>query len=241
MNYIAHLNKVLNLFVQDFNLNPSHISLYMALFREWNFHRFSEKFMVQRKEVMNAAKIGSSSTYHKCITDLHDFRYLNYKPSKNPHKGSVVQMFRFKSCTGPKMEHNNSAGVLDSELYSPKNVLEAERYSPKNVSEAERYSPINVPVTIYKLENNKNIKQLKEIEVINFFKEKGQIPSEAFRFFRYYEKKQWMTKNKERITDWRSLAENWILNDYKINTGKKSSYFNDHLKTNKNKNYGEPL
>ena len=40
MNYIRHLQLVYQQFMEDERLNPSHISLYMAIFQEWNSARF---------------------------------------------------------------------------------------------------------------------------------------------------------------------------------------------------------
>lgn len=221
MNYIAHLNKVLNLFVKDLNLNPTHISLYMALFREWNSSMFSQKFMIKRKLLMSAAKIGSKSTYHRCINDLHNFQYIIYNPSKNPHNGSEVQMAKFKSSTVPKEGQQTHKDVLDT----------------------GHYSPTTVPVTIYKHINDKERRPLNELEVIKLFKEKGQIPAQALKFFRHYESKHWMTSKKEFIKDWKSLAETWILNDNMNGKGigKHSPYFKDRLQTIRHKNYDEPL
>ena len=219
MNYIAHLNKVLNLFVKDLNLNPTHISLYMALFREWNSNRFSQKFKVQRKLIMNAAKIGSNSTYHRCINDLHNSRYIIYNPSKNPHRGTEIQMAKFQLCTAPQ-------------TVPP---------SPRDVLDMGPYSSNKVPVTIYKHINEKEGRPFNELEVIKFFKERGQIPAQGLKFFRYYESNRWMTSKKELIKDWKSLAETWILNESRKGNGKNPHYFKDHLQTTKFKNYDEPL
>ncbi|SFU78025.1 hypothetical protein SAMN05216480_12513 [Pustulibacterium marinum] len=95
VNYIHHLNEVLELFSRDGRLNPSHVSLYMALFRFWNLNYFRPSFFIQREEVMVLAKLGSKSTYHRCLTDLSNWSYILYEPSHNPFKGSRVYMFEF--------------------------------------------------------------------------------------------------------------------------------------------------
>lgn len=61
MNYIKHLNAVFQQFSMDSRLNPTHISLYVALFQFWNIHRFPEVFYINREEVMVMAKIGSKA------------------------------------------------------------------------------------------------------------------------------------------------------------------------------------
>ena len=95
INYIKHLNGVLALFAKDNRLNPSHISLYLALFQIWNDYHFKESFYINRAEVMDLSKLGSKTTYHKCIKELSHWKYVLYVPSHNPFRGSKVRMFNF--------------------------------------------------------------------------------------------------------------------------------------------------
>ncbi|WP_339917146.1 hypothetical protein [Yeosuana marina] len=95
MNYIKHLNGVLERFSKDNRLNPSHISLYMALFQIWNNYHFKPGFYINRAEVMDLSKLGSKTTYHRCIKELSDWSYLFYSPSHNPFRGSQIKMFIF--------------------------------------------------------------------------------------------------------------------------------------------------
>ena len=84
MNYIKHLNGVFLQFSRDNRLNPTHISLYVGLFQLWNNYHFRESFHIDREEVMAYAKIGSKSTYYRCLKELHLCEYLFYTPSHNP-------------------------------------------------------------------------------------------------------------------------------------------------------------
>lgn len=95
INYIKHLNEVFIQFSKDSRLNPTHISLYVALFQIWNNNRFVEEFYVNREEVMSFSKIGSNTTYHRCIKELDTWKYLMYTPSHNPFRGSRIKMFNF--------------------------------------------------------------------------------------------------------------------------------------------------
>ncbi|TVZ26074.1 hypothetical protein JM83_1020 [Gillisia sp. Hel_I_86] len=92
MNYIKLLNAAFEKFYFDDRLNPTHISLYMALFQEWNSSRFADEFYVNRRDLMMASKIGSKSTYHRCVTELDSWNYLFYFPSNNPYKGSNTNL-----------------------------------------------------------------------------------------------------------------------------------------------------
>lgn len=87
-------------FSKDSRLNPTHISLYVALFQLWNNSFFKEEFYINREEVMDFSKIGSKSTYHRCIKELSHWNYILYTPSHNPFKGSRIKMFDFGTSYG---------------------------------------------------------------------------------------------------------------------------------------------
>ncbi|MHA7943591.1 hypothetical protein ACJOV8_011010 [Formosa sp. 3Alg 14/1] len=104
INYIKHLNAVFVLFSKDNRLNPTHISLYIALFHLWNMYHFPMEFYINRQEVMALAKIGSKSTYHRSIKALSHWEYLLYNPSKNKFKGSQIMMFQFGTSSGQEVD-----------------------------------------------------------------------------------------------------------------------------------------
>ena len=104
INYIKHLNAVFEHFSKDNRLNPTHISLYVALFQLWNSNFFRQEFYINREEVMEYAKIGSKSTYHKCLKELSHWNYILYIPSHNPFKGSRIKMFDFGTSAGQAVD-----------------------------------------------------------------------------------------------------------------------------------------
>ena len=96
MNYIKHhLTGFFDRIIQDENLNPTHISLYITLFQYWNINHFQNPISITREEVMRISKICSTATYHKCIRELNEKGYIKYEPSFNPFKGSMVILFNF--------------------------------------------------------------------------------------------------------------------------------------------------
>ena len=97
MNYIRHLTGFYEKIGHENRLNPSHISLYHALFQFWNANRFRNPISISRNEMMSVSKIAAKATYHKCIKELHDWGYIQYIPSFNPLKGSLVHLFSFDS------------------------------------------------------------------------------------------------------------------------------------------------
>ena len=46
--------------------------------------------------MMRLSKISALGTYHKCIKQLQDFGYIEYLPSFNPYKGSLVNLHNFE-------------------------------------------------------------------------------------------------------------------------------------------------
>jgi hypothetical protein len=100
MNYISQLTAAIDRLSEDLELNPSHVSLYLALFYQWNLNRFKNPISISRSDVMKVSKIGSKTTYHKCLTDLHAKGFLVYHPSHNPLRGSLIDMTIFGTSTG---------------------------------------------------------------------------------------------------------------------------------------------
>ena len=239
MNYIKLLNAAFEKFYFDDRLNPTHISLFMALFQEWNSSRFADEFYVNRRDLMLASKIGSKSTYHRCVTDLDSWHYLSYFPSNNPYKGSKIKMAIIGTGDEPVMGR-----------YNP--ILEhlAEQYHPINGQALDPHRPISGQALVSTINNTKqenNIKQPKGWQaVIDFFIEKSFNADEGKKFFEHYETRNWQTSDGKEIRDWRALATNWMdrteLFDEENKLNKKqASQIKDNLRTNKNKDYGQPL
>jgi hypothetical protein len=223
MNYIKHLNGVFLQFSKDNRLNPTHISLYIGLFQLWNYTRFAEEFYINREEVMKISKIGSNTTYHRCIKELSHWKYILYSPSHNPYKGSKVKLFNFST--------------------SDKQGL----YLEYPINEQALVSNINI-----NKHNINNNKPLYKKEIFNFFKKRNWTEKEFEKFFNYYESIGWK-KGHNPIENWQAAAESWMLktSDFKIQKRAKSknnvnsdlplNHFQDNLHVNQNKNYDEPL
>ena len=216
MNYIKHLNAVFMQFSKDSRLNPTHISLYIALFQIWNYNRFPDVFYVNREQVMKFAKVGSKSTYHRCVKELDFYKYIVYIPSHNPFKGSRIKMAIFGTSSGQ---------VVDS--YSPICGQAVVPYINNNKHKTN----------INKLGQPKN-----EKEISNFFKKEKWPEVEAKKFFNHYQGIGWKVGGKTKIVDWQATARNWMIKAEEIKKTKKPPSQNwDNLHTNKNKNYNEPL
>ena len=250
MNYIKLLNAAFEKFYSDDRLNPTHISLYMALFQEWNSSRFAVEFYVNRRDLMMASKIGSKSTYHRCVTELDSWNYLFYFPSNNPYKGSKIKMAIIETSdetvTGqyhPELEHL-------AERYHPIREPVMGQHRPINEQVVDPHRPIGGQALVSTINNTKQVNTIKQPKgwqaVIDFFIEKGFNADEGKKFYEHYETRNWKTSDGKAIRDWRAVATNWMdrtelfAEENKPNF-KEASQIKDNLRTTKNKDYGQPL
>ena len=133
MNYIKHLTGFFEKVAIDKTLNPTHVSLYIALFQFWNCNRFKNPISITRDEMMRISKICSKATYHKCLKNLHSLGYINYEPSYNPFKGSHVYMFNF--CTSSEQAQNHSSsknGQVVGQAVVPSKTIETNKNTKQN-------------------------------------------------------------------------------------------------------------
>ncbi|MDV7188472.1 hypothetical protein R3X25_14360 [Lutibacter sp. TH_r2] len=224
MNYITHLNGVFHQFSKDARLNPTHISLYIALFQLWNYNRFPEEFYINREEIMKFSKIGSNTTYHRCIKELSHWKYILYKPSHNPFKGSKVRLFNFS--TSDKQDLYLDSTINGQALVS------------------------NININKHKVNFIKLEAIAKEKLIFEFFKKENYPKLEAEKFFNHYQGIGWKVGGKSKIVDWKATAKSWMLKagEMKLSFREQTSENNvpldhnqDNLHTNQNKNYNEPL
>ena len=215
MNYIKHLNAVFQKFYSDKKLNTTHVSLYMALFQFWNINRFPEEFYIDRQEIMQLSKIGSTATYHGCLKQMNTWKYLKYMPSHNPYKGSKIKMFNF----GTSSEQVVNEFETSTEQALIPNI--------KLIKQIENINKTKLP---------KN-----EFEVIDFFKKKKWPANEAQKFYNHYQGIGWKIGGKIKIEDWQATASNWMLKASEIETADAVPQKKDNLRTSKNKDYGQPL
>lgn len=92
INYIKHLNFWFEILKDNPAVRPTHISLYMALFQQWNSNHFAEFFIIYRADIMSISKIGSKTTYANCLKDMHDWGWIIYQPSQSKFGQSMVKI-----------------------------------------------------------------------------------------------------------------------------------------------------
>lgn len=182
MNYIKHLTGFFEKVALDRTLNPTHISLYIALFQFWNCNRFKNPISISRDEVMRISKISSKATYHKCLKNLHSLGYINYQPSYNPFRGSHVILFNFSEDLKPlpKSERKPKNEPLFEQVNEQ--ALNKSCTSSETGTEQAVVPSIN-NINNTNILNDKNVsnleKQAKNFEEINNSSDKIVIPSEV--------------------------------------------------------------
>lgn len=231
VNYIKHLQSVVEHINNDNRLSPWHISLYHALFHCWNDNRLENPVSINRNELMQLSKIGSMNTYTKTLKELSDWEYLRYEPSKNRWVGSKVYMYRFDT-SSDNSNDNTTVKSIDKTDELP--LITQVRPSLKSIKNSKE---------------NKGLKELKsktsfalpELEAIKeFFKTTNSTGSEAEKFFNHYESNGWLVGGKSKMKNWQAAARNWMLNSEKFQTLKKQPT-PGNLNVNQNKDYSVPL
>ena len=182
MNYIKHLTGFFEKVALDRTLNPTHISLYIALFQFWNCNRFKNPISISRDEVMRISKISSKATYHKCLKNLHSLGYINYEPSYNPFKGSHVILFNFSDDLKPvpkserKLKNEPHFEQVNEQALN-KSCTSSETSTEQAVVPSINY--INNTNLLNKKYISNLEKQAKNFEEINNSSDKIVIPSEV--------------------------------------------------------------
>jgi len=234
VNYISQLSAVMSKFAEDDRLNTAHVSLYVALFQFWNLNRFENPISLNRSEVMRVSKIGSKTTYHRCINELHDWGYLEYIPSRNPMKGSTINMYTFGTTTG------TSTGQVEA-ISSPKygqvvgqvlvpSINNINSTNNTNNCRGELHSPSKTTTRFVPPSMD---------EVIFFFSESNSNKLEAEKFFNHFQSNGWLIGGKTKMKDWKAAARSWMLRSHKFSTQTNQTL--QRLNANQNTKYDEPL
>ncbi len=239
MNYIRHLTGFYDKIQQDDRLNPTHISLYLALFQFWNLNHFQNPISISRNEMMRLSKISALGTYHKCIKQLQEFGYIEYMPSFNPYKGSLVNLYnlensevqnlnkkRIKKQTTSEQALNqhhikNETGIRqalipsinNTNIVNNKTIVDNEQTDIFNEENLEK--PVLAPSPLERV----GVRIPPEFsEVKLYFEEKDSTKLEAEKFFNHYESNGWLVGGKSKMKNWQAGARNWLLNSKKFNS-----------------------
>jgi hypothetical protein len=221
VNYIKHLQAIVDRFDQDDRLSPWHISLYYALFQSWNRSQFKNPVSINREDMMSASKIGSANTYTKTLKELDAWGYIHYEPSKNRWKGSKVYMYSSDNSS----DTSTDKSIEGTAVQEP---IKHERPSINNTNNKKPSKPIK------QKREKRNFSPPSIDEVNEFFFEEGSTNSEAENFHNYFESNGWLVGGKAKMKNWKAAARNWV---------KRSQNFSksNNLNTPSQSNYNTPL
>ncbi|MET4104745.1 hypothetical protein [Hymenobacter sp. UYP22] len=88
MNFILHTMAAHQQLSARPEARPHHVSLYWALFYQWNAARFATGLLLDHAALMQAARIGNERTYRATLYDLDTWGLLTYQPSQSRHEKS---------------------------------------------------------------------------------------------------------------------------------------------------------
>jgi hypothetical protein len=270
MNYIKHLTGFFNKIGDENKLNPTHISLYLALFQCWNVNRFKNPTGISREGIMKASKINSNATYHKCMKELQTLGFIEYLPTYNPHSSSNVNMINFSEepKNRPKSEqltHSNNEPVQKIALSKNNKAIEQvngqayiyNKQTYKNTVNIDKGTNPNFleneNLIFEEKKEEKSSAKKEEMKILNsilpsleltveYFIFQSSTETEANKFFNYYSSKGWLIGGKTKMRDWKAAARNWIMNQDKFKIKTPITQLMPHnLNIANNKNYAEPL
>ena len=192
MNYIKHLTGFFDRIILERDLNPTHISLYIALFQFWNINRFQNPISITRDEVMRISKICSKATYHKCMKELTSKGYIQYDPSFNPYRGSLVTLFNFSDDLKPVQKRESKTEISTPKFEQVVNKQQTgSKTSTGTSTEQALVSSINNTNITNKsnIENVSNLGELPQILKLEEIISKNNFTAEK-------EEKKWREKKK---------------------------------------------
>ena len=239
VNYIKHLENFFAKISLDDRLSTVHLGLYYSLFHQWNLAKFQNPISICRSELMKTSKVGSANTYTRCLRELNDWGYIDYQPSHNPSRGSLVNLYRFDTTT------DNSCDNSSDQSTDPTPVI-AVRPSINSINNKKQLNITNMDEVDSEIDQPTKSKRENFIspsldEVKAFFKEKNKTDLEAEKFFNHFESNGWLVGGKSKMKNWQAAARNWILNSEKFANSSKGPPKPGNLNVNQNKDYSVPL
>lgn len=81
-------------FSHDQRITVWHMAVVFAIIQLANTNESRAPIFISRKKIMQLAHIKSIVTYHKCISELQRFGYIQYDPSYHPELGSRVFLLK---------------------------------------------------------------------------------------------------------------------------------------------------
>lgn len=268
VNYIHHVESVMDSFKDDNRITPWHISLYFSLFHIWNNVRFKDEINIRRDELMTLSKIGSANTYTRCLKELHEWKYIKYTPSKSKFISSKVHMYRFDTTPNTSSDNttdtscdttsdntsvhhlrpfiNNNKPIENNNKHkSSRDVSHTSKpredvsHTPTTTRKGELHSPHTPIPPIPQGKTQKRFTPPSQEEIKIFFSENNSNNQESQKYYNHFQSNGWLVGGKTPMKDWKAAARNWILRAQGY--AEKANPTLQRLNVNQNNNYDEPL
>lgn len=76
----------------DGRIRPVHSAVFLTLYNLWLENDGKNPVPIRKKEVMEKAKITSPMTWHRTIIELDEYGYVDYQPTYNRTRVSMVSL-----------------------------------------------------------------------------------------------------------------------------------------------------
>jgi len=181
----------------------------------------------------------SKNTYHKCLKELHEAKYIYYHPSPSKFQAVRISIIRldkeeevqsqYKQLNlfdGRKIETDSVANLSHTSPNIKTDTVANLGHSYKPNINKQRETPIHkifernekihdAVNDMAVVPNLGHVPSMPEIE--NYFTEKKYPEEEAIKFFNHYKALHWKLQGKTPILDWQPLVEKWMQNAKKWN------------------------
>ena len=205
-NFIIHFNKCCEIFGNDDRFTISHLALYVSLFYHWNKKKFINNMPISRDDVMQIACMGSYTTYHRSLKDLHEWGYIEYTPSHHPNVPSRVTVYDIIAVYNPHDFDTTPDTTTVPDVIPSINSLN--NINSINKTKGDALAPVKKMDTSGSTRHSRPI-DLKE--AADYFREQKSTVREAEKFFNHYQANTWRLGGRTPIKDWHAAARNWIL------------------------------
>jgi hypothetical protein len=197
--------------------------------------------------------------------DLHNWGYIEYLPSHNPFKGSLVHLYIFettisniKGSTSPESKQavdqqlSNTESSYVHDLYPSINNSKSTNKTSAENTQSQKLNNSPFSENEEKCKRNPGLKtKRKKIAVkkeknfippsldniLSFFQNEKYAEKEGRKFYYHYEANGWKVSGKSPMKNWAAAAHSWMLKTEKFNLDQKP---NSKIIIN-SKNYDEPL
>ncbi|GAB3843795.1 hypothetical protein GCM10028822_00360 [Hymenobacter terrigena] len=114
VNYVHHTRAAHRKLLAEPACRPHHMSLYMALFHQWNNERFPKSLRIERPLLMQEARIGSKNTYSAALRELEAWGLIGYYPTRNSNEGSRIAIVELGGEVSPEVDHPTASRMPTS-------------------------------------------------------------------------------------------------------------------------------